>query len=66
MHGWQEPHFTDVVWKSFLLPILGSLNLKQVYVCIWKNLFQMPEDSVLVKDVKENYENKCPIHMLGK
>lgn len=35
-------------------------------MCIRKNLFQMPEDSVLVKDVKESYENKCPIHMLGK
>lgn len=40
--------------RAFFILMLGSLNLKQVYVCIWKNLFQMPEDSVLVRDVKEN------------
>ena len=40
--------------RSLFALILGRLNLKQVYVCIWKNLFQMSEASVLVRDVKEN------------
>ena len=52
--------------RALFALILGHLNLKQVYVCIWKNLFQMSEASGLVRDVKENQENKCPIHMLGK
>jgi hypothetical protein len=58
---------TLLAWPENLSSVdLGRPTWRQVDMCTRRNLFQMPEDLVLLRDVKENYENKCPIHTLGK
>lgn len=53
--------------KSFLLPVLGWEAGVSIHPeGVWRNLFHMPGDLVLVRDSKETCENKRPIHRLGK